>query len=222
MRRGFTVTELVFVIAIIGIVTTLAWGSVGRHIPRYRVVRAAKELRGDLTNLRNLSLSTNRQTRLRFTGSGGDCRDSETYGGSWVLEIGNHSRTSTAWDVLPADLEETGADTDQSEGVRDYGEGGARQSKVVCLHAWTEMKGPGTGNSDSVVFGPRGWSENPAEDFDSRGYLVFTFSNQDATSRGEQDEVSVTVTRAGLSRMESPNSSSDRPEVGARTASTTP
>lgn len=222
MRRGFTLTELVFVIAIIGIVTALGWGSVGRYIPRFRVVRAAKELRSDLSTLRNLSLATNRQTRLRFTASGGDCRDGATFGGSWVLEIGNRSRASNAWDVLPADLEETGADTDQSEGVRDYGEGGARRSKDVCLNAWPVLKGPGTGNSDSVVFGPRGWSENPAEDFDSRGYLVFTFSNQDATHRGEQDEVSVTVTRAGLAHLESPNSSPDRATVGSATASTSP
>lgn len=222
MRRGFTLTEMVFVIAIIAILTTLGWESVGRHLPRYNMVRAAKALRGDLMQLRNMALSTNRQTRLRFVSSGGTCSDATVYGGSWLLEIGNHSRGSTAWDVLPADLEATGADTDQSEGLRDYGPEGARRDTDVCLYEWPEMKGPGTGNSDSVVFGPRGWSENPAEDFDSRGYLVFTFRNQDATSRGEQDEVSVTVSRAGLVRMESPNSSADRPVVGTGVASTSP
>lgn len=222
MRSGFTLTEMVFVIAIIAILAVLGWGSMGSYIPRYRMVAAAKELRGDLLSQRNLALSANRQTRVRFTSSGDDCSDGETYGGSWVLEIGDKSRGSTQWDVLPPDLERTGTDADQSLGVRDYGPDGARRSSDVCLHRWSELKGPGTGNSDSVVFGPRGWSENPAEDFDSRGYLVFTFSNQDATQRGQSDQVSVTVNRAGLAKMETPTQSAERATVGARVTSTSP
>lgn len=222
MRRGYTLVELVVALGIVTILAAIGWSSLRDYIPRFRLVGAAKMLRADINELRNTALATNRQTRLVLTGSGGDCSDRDTYGGSWRLEIGDASRNSKKWDVLPADLVETGADADQSEGVRDIGPDGARKARGVCLEAWDTLSGPGTGNDDAIVFSTRGWVENPFEDFDSRGYFVLTFVNQVAARNGATDEIAVTVSRAGVVQVSTPVDEADRPELGTGTASVSP
>lgn len=212
MRRGYTLVELAITLGIITILAAAGYGSIRGHLPRFRLVGVGKTLRGDLMTARNLALSTNRQVRVRLTGSGGDCSDFAVYGGSWQLEIGDKSLRSSKWDVLPSDLVETGADTDQSEGIRDIGPDGVKDAPHICLRTWDPLTGPGTGNDDAVVFSPRGWVENPADDFDSRGYIVLTFVNQEAALDGVTDEVTVTVSRAGVVHLTT--DASALPEVG--------
>lgn len=220
MRRGYTLIELAITVAIVAILGAVGVGTLRGHLPRFRLVDAGKTLRGDLMTARNMALSTNRQVRVLLTGSGGDCTDYAVYGGSWRIEIGDHDKRSSRWDVLPSDLIETGVDDDQSDGVRDLGPEGTRKTPHVCLEAWDPITGPGTGNDDAVVFSPRGWVENPAEDFDGRGYIVLTFVNQEAALDGVSDEVSVTISRAGVIQLTT--DAGALAEVGSARGSTAP
>lgn len=214
--------ELAITLGIIAILGAIGWGSLRDHLPRFRLVGVGKSMRADLMEARNLALSTNRQTRVVLTGAGGDCSDPAVWGGSWRIEIGDHSKHSQRWDVLPSDLIETGEDSDQGEGVRDIGPEGARKSPHICLHEWEPLSGPGTGNNDAIVFSPRGWVENPPEDFDSRGYIVLTFVNQEAQEEGTTDEVSVAVSRAGVIQLGTSAAAAALPSVGSSAGSTAP
>lgn len=223
MRRAFTLIEVIIAISILGIVAVIGWGSMRKQLPRFRMVRAARSLKSDLMNLRSLAVQTNRETRLRFTSSGGDCGDGLSWGGSWEMAIGNQAVASDDWDLLPADAEDDGSDDDRSEATVDLGEGGLQAERWVCLEQWDSLQGPSVGNADAIVFSPRGWVSNPASDFTSSGYIELTLVNQEAARQGVPDDVSILVTRAGLVRLVRTLADDERPgAVGTATGSSAP
>jgi prepilin-type N-terminal cleavage/methylation domain-containing protein len=202
-QAGFTLIEVGIVIALFSVLAAIGWGSTQGQMPRYRLIRAAKDMKGDLVNLRNLAVMSNRETRMVLAGSPGDCDTTDDYGGSWNLQAGNRSRNSTVWEFLPMDTEVEGEDEEQSEGRVDIGDGGNRDLKDVCLGAWADIRGPGTGNGDSIVFSPRGWVRNPTPDFNAQGYVELTLTNQAAGLLGVEDRVHILVSRAGMVRLHS-------------------
>lgn len=203
-RSGFTLVELAIALAIGLVLTLIGWTTMQSYLPRFRMVKTAKALRSDLVHLQSLAMQTGRETRLKLVSAGGECTsDRGAWGGSWRLEIGNSSRGSTKWELLPPDAGEDGTDDDQSEGVVDIGEGGNREAREVCLEQWSSLAGPATGNADSIVFSPEGWLSNPATDFNSSGIIRLTFANQVAGRQGVNDEISLTISRAGMVRLES-------------------
>jgi len=220
-RRGFTLIEMGIVIALFVVLAAIGWGSTRGQMPRYRLIRAAKDMRGDLSNLRNLAVMSNRETRMLLMESPGDCLETDEFGGSWFLQAGNRSRGSTEWEFLPMDTEMEGEDEEQGEGRVSLGDGGNRELKDVCLEPWDSLRGPGTGSTDAIVFSPRGWVRNPAADFGESGYLVLTLTNQAAGRLGVEDKVHLRVSRAGMVRMHSTlgHDLSDNP-VGIGTSST--
>ncbi len=220
-RRGFTLIEMGIVIALFVVLAAIGWGSTRGQMPRYRLIRAAKDMRGDLSNLRNLAVMSNRETRMLLMGSPGECLETDEFGGSWFLQAGNRSRGSTEWEFLPMDTEMEGEDEEQGEGRVSLGDGGNRELKDVCLEPWDSLRGPGTGSTDAIVFSPRGWVRNPAADFGESGYLVLTLTNQAAGRLGVEDKVHLRVSRAGMVRMHSTlgHDLSDNP-VGIGTSST--
>ena len=202
-KSGFTLIELVIVVALFSVLATIGWGSTRDQMPRYRLIQAAKGLRGDLVNLRNLAVQTNRETRLTLQASLGDCAEADGYGGRWSLHAGDRSRASESWEYLPIDATDDGTDDETGEGEVVLGDGGNRHARDVCLNDWGAIRGPGVGNSDSIVFSPRGWLTNPSSDFNSKGYLEVTLTNQAAGRKGVVDAVSILVTRAGMVRLHS-------------------
>lgn len=203
-RRGLTLIEVLVVLAIVGIVGAIGWGSTRAFLPRFRMITAAKGLKADTMKLRSLAVSTGRETRLTLTGTPGACTDTSSYGGSWAMYIGNRSSGSSSWDQLPEDSAADGSDDDTSEGTVDLGDGGNRKARGVCLRQWDGLAGPGSGNSDSIVFSPRGFITNPSSDFSaSAGTIDLTLVNLDAAHRGVEDEVSVRLFRTGAARLES-------------------
>ena len=202
-QNGFTLIELMLVIAMFTVLAALAWGNTHSQMPRYRLIRASKELKSDLVRLRNLAVETNRETRLSLQFSPGDCEDFDEWGGRWQLEIGDRSRRAESWDVLPADTEADGSDDEKGEGLGSLSDGGNREAKDVCLVQWETIHGPGSGNPDSIVFSPRGWLTNPSTDFNADGYLELTLTNQLAARMDVADRVNVLITRAGMVRLHS-------------------
>lgn len=224
MRQGFTLLELMVAIALLGFIAAIGWSSMSDQLPRFRMIRAARLLKSDMTNLRNLAVQSNRETRIRFTEpGGGDCADPDSEGGSWEMAIGDRSSGSQSWDLLPDDAFEDGTDDQQGEAVTSLFETGNHRAAGVCLKDWDSLTGPGTGNADAVVFSPRGWVTNPGEDFSSSGYIEFTLANQEANRKGIADEASVVVFRSGMIRMVS-SLGQEHPDVsvGTATSSSTP
>ena len=56
-RKGFTLIEVGIVIALFMVLAAIGWGSTRGQMPRYRLIRGAKSLKGDLTNLKNLAVN---------------------------------------------------------------------------------------------------------------------------------------------------------------------
>ena len=220
-RRGFTLIEVGIVVALFVVLAAIGWGSTRGQMPRYRLIRGAKDLKGDLTNLKNLAVMSNRETRLLLIGSPGPCAETDDFGGSWYLQAGNRSRGSTEWEFLPMDTEVAGEDEEQGEGRVSLGDGGNRELKDVCLEPWETLRGPGSGSADAIVFSPRGWVRNPASDFGDSGYVTLTLTNQAAARLEVEDKVHLLVSRAGLVRMHSTlgHDLSDNP-VGTGSSST--
>ncbi len=213
--------EMAVVLAVIVVLAIIGHGSLGPQLPRFRTVKAAKQLQGDLVELRELAINTNRETRLKLVSSPGSCEDGETWGGEWLKQIGNSSRNSTRWDTLPEDMDEDGVDDDPSLGHIVISKGGNREQRHACLRQWSPLAGPsGAANSDSVVFTPRGWVRNPATDFGSMGSIDLTLVNVDSVQRGSADEIHVQLTRAGLVRMISNRSDEVSVPVGTPMSST--
>lgn len=208
--------------AVLVVLAALGYTSMRDQLPRFRTVKAAKQLKADLLDLRELAVQTNRETRLVLRTSPGSCTDGESWGGSWELQIGNSSLGSTTWDTLPEDALEDGSDDQQGEGQVDIGPGGNRASPDACLVQWAALAGPGSGDSrDAIVFSPRGWVRNPAGDFGTSGTIALTMVNADSVARGSADEITVVVTRAGMVRLAS-NRGQDLGAADGTTASTIP
>lgn len=215
-----TLTEVVVVLGVLAVLAGLGYASMRDQLPRFRTVKAAKQLKGDLLDMRELAVHANRETRLVLQESAGDCTDGQSWGGRWILQIGNSSLGSTSWDTLPEDSLTDGSDDDSSDGVIDIGPDGNRATRHACLRQWGALAGPGGGDSgDAIVFSPRGWVRNPAADFGTNGYIALTLVNADSVARGSADEVSVLVTRAGMVRLASNRGDELGPVVGT-TAST--
>ena len=202
MRRVFTLLEIMIAISIVAITAAIGWGSMEKHMPRFRLISSAKAMKADFMTVQSLAVQTNRETRLRFVENAGNCGDLDNWGGQYVLEVGNRSSGSTDWEVLPMDADEDGSDDDQTEGWMDLGPDGNREARFVCLQEWDTLDGPGTDSEDSVVFSPRGWLRNPVSDFSSSGYVEFELVNLIAAADGINDRVTIKVSRSGMVRLQ--------------------
>jgi prepilin-type N-terminal cleavage/methylation domain-containing protein len=203
VAHGFTLVEIILVISIIGVISVIAWGSLRSQLPRYRLVRAANDLAEDVASLRMLAINSNLETRFLVERLDADIEDPVEWGGAWRLQAGDSSRNSSSWEDLPVDAREDGSDDLRGEGSVDIGPGGNRESKGVGLHLAQELGGPSYGNENAIVFTPRGWVANPAEDFDSNGYITFELVNKPALKSGRTEAVHVRIARSGYVRLES-------------------
>ena len=203
-RSGFTLLEIATALVIISILTAIGFSTLKSFIPRYRLIQASKELQEDLMSLRMSAIDQNSETRLLLTGADDDWSTAGAPSmGSWELQGGNRPLLSNRWDTYPLDLEGDGTDDAQGEGLVDIARGGIRSRRGVSLVPWGTLSGPGSGNDDSVVFSPRGWVTNPADDFDEDGYITLTLVNKIGLAEGVDDHVQVRISRAGMVRLQS-------------------
>ncbi|MBN1336342.1 MAG: prepilin-type N-terminal cleavage/methylation domain-containing protein [Deltaproteobacteria bacterium] len=200
-RRALTLLELLLVLAILGTLAAIGWGSLRAQVPRYRLVEAGSLLAENVQTLRVSAITSSRETRLVLDEADPDPGDASSWGGSWWMQAGNRSAGSTAWEFLPIDADD-GTDDDQGEGRVDIGRDGNHRMPGVGLARWAPLKGPGTENGDAIVFTPRGWVANPAADFDAQGYITLQLVNKRAEGDLE-DAVLVRIARSGYVRMES-------------------
>lgn len=206
MRRrqgGFTLVEVMIAVGILTTLTAIGWGTMQTYLPRFRLVRVAKQFRGDLSTMREIAVQGNREAKLQLLSHAGDCSNTTIWGGSWQKSLGNKVFGSNQWDLLPEDSRVDGTDDDQSKATVDFTVSSSERAYDVCFREWDPLLGPSFGgnNQNSIVFSPRGWLRNPASDFNSRGYMEFMFVNQEANRKGAIDAIKVQISRSGMIRL---------------------
>jgi len=84
-EQGFTLVEIIIVIAIFGILATMSYLGLQSILPGYRLNGAINAVRGDLNNAKMLAAKRNRQYRVVFSTN------------SYELQRGDASSGSTVW-----------------------------------------------------------------------------------------------------------------------------
>lgn len=173
--------------------TAIGIGTMRNSLPRFRMVNASKQLKADLVDLRMTAIERNRQTRMVLMESDASYLDPTTEsGGAWTMEVGNRSRNSTRWQPI----------NDIDAATTDIAKDGNRPFADVSLMPWGTLIGPGARNENTIVFSPRGWVENPSEDFQASGHIVLTLVNKEARAQGINDFIEVRLARSGLVDLE--------------------
>lgn len=202
---GFTLLELVIVIGLVGILTAMGIIMSNDLIPRYRTRAAALQFQAKAQECRALAVRSGKECSIWLIASDSSLTDLTSNTGEYWVGLGDSNRNSTQWDYLPV---ETGAgDLDTSQGQIDLGDTtSTHYLRRVAIADWgSGIGGPGTGNSNRIVFGPRGFVTNPASDFNSNGYIPIRFVNKAARAEGRTEDFIARVTRSGMVRVDPSN-----------------
>jgi len=212
-RSGFTLIELVLVVAIFLIVTMLGFGLTRDTMPRYRARKAAAMFMGNVSRCRMLAIEVNRECRVLmgdFDGSPASLSSANV--GLYYVQIGNKSLNSDTYETLPT-TEVSGQGTwDLSVGSTDY-------LRNVSILEWSSISGTSASGSESIVFSPRGFVTNPNADFND-GYIQIDFVNKVAYAKGINDVFNVKIARTGMTRLDNPLMNEPYPSEAPGTAST--
>ena len=202
-RRGFTLLELMIVVALIMILTAIGIGLSDDLIPRFRTRHAAKTFASKVNQCRALAIRSGKECSVWLLAADTSLTDLDSNEGEYWVGLGDKNRASATWDYLPVDTETGGSDSDQSEGIIDLGEkGGQFYQRRVGIAQWAALTGPGSGNNDRIVFGPRGFVTNPAADFGALGTIDVSFVNKVARAGGFTEDWIVKISRTGMARID--------------------
>ena len=200
---GFTLIELMIVVAIISILTAAGMGMMDGALPRYRTRKVALEFAGHVQQCRNIAVRANRECSIWLIAGDDDLDSLDSNTGEYWVGMGDSFRDSSSWDYLPVDSFEDDSDDDSSEGTIDIGDSdGQNYARYVGIEEWDSISGPNSGNSDRIVFNPRGFISNPDADFGSDGYITITFVNKHARAREVTEDFTVAISRSGMPRVD--------------------
>jgi prepilin-type N-terminal cleavage/methylation domain-containing protein len=200
-RAGFTLIEVLLVVSIITVLTMMGNSIVDGLLPRYRAKQAAQNFAHTIERMRVLAIAHHREYRLLLVDFDADPSDADgTHTGEYWLYAGNKARSSDTWELLPLDADD-GSDDYTGEGKITISSGGQNEIRGVSILEWSTITGPGSSNSDAIVFSPRGWVTNPVSDFDA-GYIKVEFVNRPAYVKGRKEVFQVYVSRGGMTRVD--------------------
>lgn len=207
-RAGFTMLELLIVIAIIGILTAAGYIIARDIVPQYRTRKAAMEFANAVEQCRSLAIHSGRRCRiLMLEGAiASELSDLSSNAGSYEVDL--EIPETGDWDTLPIDTYTDTTDDNASTGIVDLSADSPNGMRHVSILDWGTISGPGVGNDSAIVFDTRGFVENPASDF-TNGVITITFVNEVAEKRGTPDRWNVQITRAGVAHLDSSRSTSD-------------
>ncbi len=209
-RRGFTLVELVVVLAIIGVVSAMGVASVRKLQPRFRMIQASKDLQADVSRLRVAAVESGHETRLLLLDADPSWDSvGRDHVGEWAMQRGDLARGSSVWTTL-----------EDGDAHVTIGRDGAQELPSVSLVPWSALAGPATGNEDAIVFSPRGFVANPDADFGADGYITLTLVNKAALVDGVEDTVSLKIARTGGVSVTSALGNQDAGTVGSASSST--
>jgi len=200
-RSAFTLIEMMIVITVMVALAALGMTTSREMIPRFKARQAAMEFARHVEYARQLAMTERKETRVLMVEYDDKItsRD-QPEKGLYRVQMGNRAIGSTLWDTLPY---ETGAvDNFTGEGTFDMSKSGNEYRKGVSLQDWGTISGPNTGNSDAIVFSPRGMVSNPASDFNPN-YIVISFANKHTVNDDTPTEYfNVMVNRSWMVRVE--------------------
>ncbi len=205
MRQGFTLIEMLFVVALISILSALAIYSARDLIPRFRARAAAHDLANAVQLARIVAIERNKETRVVIADYDASAT---TYDGNWYgafrIEVGNSDFHSTSWSTLDASSYDLSKDAGQEKRdvSLDYARTGALGGPSWCTCG------------DTIVFNPQGWIANPASDFQADGDIRLVWVNKQALLKNLTDEYWVRIYRGGMVRVDSTLSSGFDSDVG--------
>ncbi len=192
-RRGFTLLEMLFVVALISILSALAVFSTRDLIPRFRAQGAARDMANALQLARVTAIEQNKETRLLILDydTAATTFDGNWYG-AWRIEVGDKSLHSSSWSTLDASEYDVARDANnQKRNVSlDYSRNGSLGGPTWCSCG------------DAVVFNPQGWVANPPGDFQSDGDIQLIWVNKAAAAKDITDEYWVRLYRGGMIRVD--------------------
>ena len=196
-RRGFTLIELMIVVAIFSVLATLGFGLTSETLPRYRARRGADQFASNVHTCRMVAIQSGYECRILMS----DYDDKPSTltaanAGEYFVQIGNQSIASDEFETLPTSLMEV-------EGTFDISEDSTHYLRHVSIMDWGTINGTSGAGSNSIVFSPRGFVANPATDF-SDGYITISFVNKVAYADGTNDIYEVNIARSGMTRIISP------------------
>jgi len=199
-RKGFSMLETAVVMGLTATMALVGYTTSQELLPRFRTRQAAMEFARTLELARQLAVTSNQETRVLLVEFDGNALDKDSPNrGQYRLQVGNKATASTIWDTLPY---ESGVVDDKiGEGTFDISKGGNDYLRGVSMEDWGIINGPSTGNSDAIVFSPRGTLQNPSSDFDDDGTLQITFVNKFATNADGNDRARIRVFRGGMVRF---------------------
>lgn len=196
-RQGFTLIELMIVVAIFSILAVVGFGLTRETLPRYRAQSAAAQFAGNVAKCRMVAIRSGYECRILMS----DYDDKPALltsdnTGEYYIQLGNKSINSDEFETLPTSLMEVKGHFTIAKGSTDY-------KRNVSIMNWGTIGGTTGAGSDSIVFSPRGFIANPATDFND-GYITIRFVNKVAYADGTNDIYSVQIARSGMTRTVNP------------------
>lgn len=215
-RSGFTLIELMLVVALIVVLAALGVGALSELVPRFRARQAAEQFAADVEMMRMMAIMNDRETRIVITDYDGDPYTPGYGNGAWELYVGNRSLNSSFWDMLPYEGT-NGVDAYNGEGSRDLSTGTHAAKSVAMAEPDVTI----------ITFNARGWVSNDAADFSyspNASSIDFEFTNKAAaTGASNPDNYLVKVFRGGMVRIETGlGNEFDSHSAGTAAASSTP
>jgi prepilin-type N-terminal cleavage/methylation domain-containing protein len=196
-RQGFTLIELVIVVAIFLVVTMVGFGLTRDTMPRYRAKKASTRFMGHINLCRMLAIEVNKECRILMSEYDSSPDDVEQDNkGLYYIQIGNKDLNADEFDTLPTEHI-------NENGTWDISDGSTHYLRNVSIMEWDDISGPSSSGSNTIVFSPRGWVTNPSADFSS-GYITIKFVNKVAYQDGLNDIFEVHIARTGMTRLENP------------------
>lgn len=197
--RGFSALEMVAVLAVVTVLGAVGFSSTSQMAPKYHTSKAAAEFNQAISLARQLAMTNNVETRILLVEFDSNASDASAPNkGLYRIQLGNFYKDSTSWDTVP--LDPGPADISTGEGTYDLSASGHRHIPDISLEDWGLIDGPSTGNSDAIVFNPRGYLQNPMTDLDSEGGIAITFINKKTVGGEHTDRTSVRVYSGGMAR----------------------
>jgi prepilin-type N-terminal cleavage/methylation domain-containing protein len=196
-RHGFSLIEMMIVVAIFSVLAVIGFGSTRDTLPRYRTYSAAEQFKGNVATCRMAAIRSGYECRILM--SDYDNKPATLTAentGEYYLQLGNKSSQSDDFETLPTSLMEVNGHFSLAVGSTNY-------KRNVSIMDWGTINGTSGAGSDSIVFSPRGFIANPSSDF-SDGYITIRFVNKVAYQDGINDIYKVQISRSGMTRIENP------------------